>query len=268
MCLIVFAWRPGHVTPLVLAANRDEFYARPALALAPWEDAAQIIAGRDLEAGGSWLGITEDGRFAALTNIRASSQPRGGRSRGELVADFLRGSDTPAQYLHQLATRLDDYAGFNLLVGDREQLHLLNSREGRPRQLEAGIYGLSNAELDTPWPKLQRARARLVETLPQPDLRALLALLEDDWNPPPELLPDTGIDPRWERMLGSIFIRSADYGTRASTALIVAADGSFVMAERSFGSEGRPMGDVALQRPGAVREEPAIRPVSKESKPG
>ena len=242
--------RPGHATPLVLAANRDEFYARPALPLGPWDDAPQIIAGRDLEAGGSWLGITEQGRFAALTNIRAARQPRGGHSRGELVAGFLRGNDSPAEYLRQVAGRLEDYAGFNLLVGDRNELHVLNSREGLPRALEAGIHGLSNAELNTPWPKLERARAGLVKTLAQPTLAALLALLEDDWQPPPELLPDTGIDPRWERMLGSIFIRSDDYGSRASTALVVNADGSFEMAERSFGSQGRRLGETVLRRPG------------------
>lgn len=249
MCLITFAWRPGHAQPLVLAANRDEFYARPTLDLAPWEDAPQILAGRDLEAGGSWLGITEDGRFAALTNIRAAHQPRGGRSRGELVAGFLRGSDSPADYLQQVVRHLDDFAGFNLLVGNRRELHLLNAREGLPRQLEAGIYGLSNAELNTPWPKLERARARLVELLPQVTTPALLALLEDDWQPPAELLPDTGIDPRWERMLSSIFIRSEDYGTRASTALVVNADGSFEMAERTFGSKGRRLGETRLRRP-------------------
>lgn len=250
MCLIVFAWRPGHATPLVLAANRDEFYARPSLTLAPWDDAPQILAGRDLEAGGGWLGITEDGRFAALTNIRAAQQPRSGRSRGELVAGFLRGSASPAAYLQQVAAQLNDYAGFNLLVGDRNELHLLNAREGLPRKLEAGIYGLSNAELDTPWPKLERARASLAETLPQPSPASLLALLEDDWQPPAELLPNTGIDPRWERILGSIFIRSEDYGTRASTALVVAADGSFEIAERSFGQNGRRLGETVLRRPG------------------
>jgi uncharacterized protein with NRDE domain len=249
MCLIAFAWRPGHALPLVVAANRDEFYARPTLELAPWQDAPQIIAGRDLEAGGGWLGITEDGRFAALTNIRAAHQPQGGRSRGELVAGFLRGNDSPAEYLQQVVEHLDDYAGFNLLVGNRDELHLLNAREGRPRRLEAGIYGLSNAELNTPWPKLERARAGLVKLLPQVSVPALLALLEDDWQPPAELLPDTGIDPRWERMLGSIFIRSEDYGTRASTVLLVAADGSFEITERRFGRNGRRLGETGLSRP-------------------
>lgn len=253
MCLITFAWRPGHAQPLVLAANRDEFYARPTLDLAPWEDAPQIIAGRDLEAGGGWLGITEHGRFAALTNIRAARQPSGGRSRGELVANFLRGSNSPTEYLQQVVEQLDDYAGFNLLVGNRDELHLLNARDGRPRPLEAGIYGLSNAELNTPWPKLERARDRLVKLLPQVTVPALLALLEDDWQPSPELLPNTGIDPLWERILGSIFIRSEDYGTRASTALLVAADGSFEIAERRFGHHGRRLGETVLRRPEPAR---------------
>ncbi len=165
MCLIVFAWQPGHALPLLVAANRDEFYARPSLPLAAWEDAEGVFAGRDLEAGGTWLGLGPAGRFAALTNVRDPSQALGKRSRGELVADFLRGGGNPADYLAQVAGRAADYSGFNLLIGDRHQLWHYNPRVGPPRLLPAGIYGLSNAALDTPWPKLLKARAALAERL-------------------------------------------------------------------------------------------------------
>ncbi len=165
MCLIVFAWQPGHALPLLVAANRDEFYARPSLPLAAWEDAEGVFAGRNLEAGGTWLGLGPAGRFAALTNVRDPSQALGKRSRGELVADFLRGGGNPADYLAQVAGRAADYSGFNLLIGDRHQLWHYNPRVGPPRLLPAGIYGLSNAALDTPWPKLLKARAALAERL-------------------------------------------------------------------------------------------------------
>ncbi len=168
MCLIVFAWQPGHALPLLVAANRDEFYARPSLPLAAWEDAEGVFAGRDLEAGGTWLGLGPAGRFAALTNVRDPSQALGKRSRGELVADFLRGGGNPADYLAQVAGRAADYSGFNLLIGDRHQLWHYNPRVGPPRLLPAGIYGLSNAALDTPWPKLLKARAALAERLAEP----------------------------------------------------------------------------------------------------
>lgn len=154
MCLIVFAWQPGHALPLLVAANRDEFYARPSLPLAAWEDAEGVFAGRDLEAGGTWLGLGPAGRFAALTNVRDPSQALGKRSRGELVADFLRGGGNPADYLAQVAGRAADYSGFNLLIGDRHQLWHYNPRVGPPRLLPAGIYGLSNAALDTPCSRL------------------------------------------------------------------------------------------------------------------
>jgi len=152
MCLIVFAWRPGHALPLLLAANRDEFHARPSLPLAAWEDAPSIIGGRDLQAGGTWLGVRPDGRFAALTNIRIGGQPAGRRSRGELVERYLRGELAPADYLAGLSAGIEDYAGFNLLVGTARELWHFNSQSAAPRRLEAGVYGLCNADLDTPWP--------------------------------------------------------------------------------------------------------------------
>ena len=139
MCLIVFAWRPDHQQPLLVAANRDEFYARPSLPLGHWDDQPGVYAGRDLQAGGTWLGIDAAGRFAALTNIRDPGQQEGARSRGELVADYLQGGLTPADYLQQIRARLDSYSGFNLLLGDRQRLYHFNSREAEGREQHAAV---------------------------------------------------------------------------------------------------------------------------------
>lgn len=246
MCLIVFAWRPDHPHPLILAANRDEFYARPTLPLAQWEDAPPVYAGRDLEAGGTWLGISEDGRFAALTNIRDPGQPLGRRSRGELVAHFLRGTLSVEDYLREVAGRAMEYSGFNLLVGDRESLHFLNAVEATPRQLAPGVYGVSNAGLDTPWPKLLKAKAALTTQLNTPDPEALFGVLADDTAAADTELPDTGVGLATEKLLSSVFIASPNYGTRASTVLIVGADGSQRLIERSFGPHGGRLGEVSL----------------------
>ncbi|AKA21772.1 NRDE family protein [Pseudomonas chlororaphis] len=247
MCLIVFAWRPGHAQPLIVAANRDEFYARPSLPLAQWPEAPDIYAGRDLEAGGTWLGVGADGRFAALTNIRNPHQPPARRSRGELVARFLSAKMPLDDYLTDVVGRSPEYAGFNLLVGTRDQLWHYNAQEPGPKRLDSGIYGLSNAGLDTPWPKLLKARAALQEVLHDPQPQALLALLGDAQTAPFADLPDTGVGLATESLLSSIFIASPSYGTRASTALIVQADGSRHLVERSFGPYGGHLGEVELK---------------------
>ncbi|WP_095146002.1 NRDE family protein [Pseudomonas sp. Irchel s3b6] len=247
MCLIVFAWRPDHPTPLVVAANRDEFYARPSLPLAQWPEAPQVYAGRDLEAGGTWLGVGADGRFAALTNIRNPHQPAARRSRGELVARFLTGEMPIADYLADVVGRSVEYAGFNLLVGNLHELWHFNALQTAPTRLEAGVYGLSNAGLDTPWPKLLKARAALTEVLDDHQPQALLALLADSQIAPLADLPDTGVGLATESLLSSVFIVSPTYGTRASTALIVQADGSRWMVERSFGPYGGHLGEVEIR---------------------
>lgn len=247
MCLIVFAWRPSHPQALIVAANRDEFYARPTLALAQWADAPGVYAGRDLEAGGSWMGIGDDGRFAALTNIRDPDQPIGLRSRGELVAGYLRGEQALDDYLAQTAGRAAEYTGFNLLVGDTQRLYYLNSVEPVPVRLEEGIYGISNAGLNTPWPKLLKAKAALTAKLDDPQPGALLELLQDPTPAAPAELPNTGVGLATETLLSSVFIASPHYGTRASTVLIVNADGSRHMIEHSFGPYGARLGEVELK---------------------
>jgi uncharacterized protein with NRDE domain len=247
MCLIVFAWRPGHAQPLIVAANRDEFYARPTLPLAQWADAPHVHAGRDLEAGGTWLGVGAGGRFAALTNIRDPGQLPAFKSRGELVARFLTGNLSIVDYLSEIVPRAGEYGGFNLLLGDGAELWHYNARDTRPQSLAEGIYGLSNAGLNTPWPKLLKARTALSEVLHDPHPQALLTLLSDPQPAPVAELPDTGVGLSTEMLLSSVFIASPAYGTRASTALIVNADGRRQMVERSFGPHGGHLGEVELR---------------------
>lgn len=250
MCLIVFAWRPEHEIPLLLAANRDEFYARPAAALAPWDDVPGLVAGRDLQAGGTWLGLGANGRFAALTNIRDPRQPLGNASRGELVVGYLAGDLSPAAFIDNLMPRAGEFGGFNLLLGAPGELWHFNPREQAARLLDEGVYGLSNASLDTPWPKLRRARQALAEQLHAPhDEGALLALLADRNRPEDHELPQTGIGLDGERLLSSVFIKSAGYGTRASTLVRLHADGRALIRERRFGPHGEPLGETRLELP-------------------
>ncbi|WP_454841640.1 NRDE family protein [Pseudomonas hormoni] len=246
MCLIVFAWRPGHAQPLIVAANRDEFYARPSLPLAQWPEAPQVHAGRDLEAGGTWLGVGANGRFAALTNIRDPHQPPARKSRGELVAQFLNGEMPIDDYLADVVRRSLEYAGFNLLIGNANELWHYNAQGTEAVMLQPGVYGLSNAGLDTPWPKLLKARAALETVLDNPQPEALLALLSDAQVAPFAELPDTGVGLATETLLSSVFIASQSYGTRASTALIVHADGTRHLVERSFGPYGGHLGEVEV----------------------
>ena len=235
MCLIVFAWKLIPECPLIMAANRDEFFSRPALAAGWWEDNPDIYAGRDLQAGGTWLGINRHGRFAALTNIRNGSQRRTDtRSRGELVAGFLKSDQGAEDYLAGVRELADQYNGFNLLVGDGGELFCLsNEGDTSPRALEPGIYGLSNGSLDTPWPKVLRAKAQFASLLCQgaPD-DEYFEMLSDTTRAADSRLPDTGVSLEWERLLSPICIDSEDYGTRASTLLRVHHGGNAELLER------------------------------------
>ena len=204
------------------------------------------VAGRDQEAGGTWLGVNADGRFAALTNIRDPHQPPARKSRGELVARFLSGSLPIDDYLADVNGRSIEYAGFNLLVGTRDELWHYNANDTEATRLKAGVYGLSNAGLDTPWPKLVKAKAAFSAVLENPEPEALLGILSDPQTAPFAELPDTGVGLATESLLSSVFIASPSYGTRASTALIVNADGTRRMLERSFGPHGGRLGEVDL----------------------
>lgn len=227
MCLILVAWRVHPDYPLVVAANRDEFFARPTALATFWQDAPQLLAGRDLDAGGTWMGVTRNGRFAALTNFRDPAQNRTGTpSRGALVAEFLTANEAPQTYLQRIAARGGEYNGYNLLAGDGETLWWSSNMGGAPRQLTPGIYGVSNHLLDTPWPKVGAGKTALMQAIDcLPDDEALFALLRDDGIHPDEQLPQTGIPLDWERLLSSAFVKSPDYGTRGSTVLCIDRDG-------------------------------------------
>jgi uncharacterized protein with NRDE domain len=240
MCLIVVGWRVHPDYPLVVAANRDEFYARPTAPLARWPDAPQVIGGLDLEAGGTWLGISETGRFAAVTNVREPGMAKGALSRGALTRDFLTSLLPAGEY----AAKIDgaQYSGFNLLLADGDSLIYCSNRDGKPRPLPPGIYGLSNHRLDSPWPKLLAARERFAEALPRlPDESAFFELLADQSIVADENLPSTGVPIEWERLLSAIFVKSESYGTRASTLVWQGADGAVTVHENSFGPNGQPL---------------------------
>jgi uncharacterized protein with NRDE domain len=237
MCLIVFAWQVVPGIPFVLAGNRDEFFQRPTAAAAWWQDHPQVYAGRDLEGGGTWLGITRDGRFAALTNIRAPSEHRtDARSRGMLVADYLTGDATPDAYIAEVASEADRYNGFNLIVGTKERMIWYNSREsedsrnGKP--LAPGIYGLSNGSLDTSWPKVVRTKAQFASLLCQgAPCEAYFEMLADTTRASDCRLPKTGVDLELERMLSAVCIDSPTYGTRSSSVVQIYRDREPILLE-------------------------------------
>lgn len=243
MCLILAAWGVHPHYPLVVAANRDEFFARPTARAEFWPH-ADILAGRDLQAGGTWMGVSRGGRFAALTNYRDPARHRGdAASRGQLVADFLAGSGSVASYLDQLARTAGRYNDFNLLVGDGQDLACFSSVTGRSVVLEPGIYGLSNHLLDSPWPKVVAAKSALAAALNAlPEERPFFELLRDDSIHPDGILPRTGVSQEWERLLSSAFVRAGNYGTRSSTLLLVAADGTLSFDERTWLPDGKPGG--------------------------
>jgi uncharacterized protein with NRDE domain len=242
MCLITFAHRSHRDYPLLVAANRDEYYARPAAGIHFWEDSPRLAAGRDLQAGGTWMGVTRDGRFAAITNHRnPPSTPPSPRSRGMLTLDFLAGGAAPVDYLEDLSARAGVYAGFNLVVGNGEELWYYSNIEERVRQLEPGVYSLSNGLLGSEWPKQRRAERLLAALLEQAiDHEQLERTVNDRGQAPDSHLPDTGVGLELERALSSQFIVMPEYGTRATTTLSVHSTGRVDMVERDFGAGGTP----------------------------
>ena len=252
MCLIFVAWRCHARHRLVVAANRDEYHARPAAPAHWWDDAPGVLAGRDLEAGGTWLGIGPAGRFAAITNYRDPFAKRlpGAPSRGALVGDFVAGDEPAQAYLGRVMEEGHRYNGFSLLAMDGDGLAFASNRSRGVIRLDPGVYGLSNHLLDTPWPKVTGGKAELERLLAGPEVRVseLLALLAPD-DPRHDEAPaaDTESDPGRMRWRTSRFIIGPDYGTRASAAVLLDAGGAGVFVERSFDASGAAVGDVAFE---------------------
>lgn len=251
MCLLVLAWHAHARHRLVVAANRDEFHARPAAPLAPWTDAPGIVGGRDLQAGGAWFAADPRGRVGIVTNFREfGRRRRSAPSRGGLIPAWLTGGEAPGDWLRALETDAPGYAGFNLLLADRDSLWYASNRADRfARPLSPGIYGLSNEFLDTPWPKVVRVRARFEALLGSPAAEnarllseALFDMLADRVTVPPESLPPGDLDPEWARKLSAPFVLDPAYGTRCSTVLTVDAEATLTMTERRFDAHGEESG--------------------------
>jgi uncharacterized protein with NRDE domain len=252
VCLLVLAWQVQPPYRLILAANRDEFHARPAAPLAKWPE-EEILAGRDLAAGGTWFGVDRQRRFGVVTNFREwPATQAGGPSRGRLIPNYLREHEHPQNFLARLESVASDYAGFNILLGDVHELWYASNRAPDfYRRLAPGIYGLSNRLLDTPWPKLTRVRRRFeawVNGAAQMNARELLAMLDDrtpsaasDDAYPADLAPD------WRRALSAPFVLHPVYGTRCSTAVLLEASGALHLIERRFDAAGDCSGETAIE---------------------
>ncbi|MEZ5530417.1 MAG: NRDE family protein [Porticoccaceae bacterium] len=242
MCLIVLAWQSHPDYPLILVANRDEYYRRPTADAQFWADDSRILGGRDLQAGGTWLGVRKDGRWAAVTNYREGATATAPRSRGELTSAFLKTEQPLTEYATSVMREGPRYGGFNLLLGEDDQLLYCSNRQPNPHHLQAGIHSLSNHLLDTPWPKAQHAREALAKQIcaVEPDPVELLACLQRDEPYPDELLPNTGVGIELERLLSPPFIRSESYGTRCSTVLMKHRSGRIRFLEQGYQQGGTP----------------------------
>lgn len=253
MCLLAFSWNKHPRYRFVFAGNRDEFHARPAAAANWWPASPGIIGGRDLEAGGTWLALHRDGRFAVVTNFREPDiRPAGKRSRGELVSRFLEKTYSPARYLAELKARADEYAGFNLVFGNvahaGESLLYFSNRGvvDFESNVPAGIHALSNHLLGTPWPKVRRLHTRFEGELQrnEPRVEELLGFLEDTEPARDDELPSTGLSPDWERRLSAARIIGNDYGTRASTIVLASNEGECTFIERRYSPNGQIAGEI------------------------
>lgn len=237
MCLVLLSIDTTPDLPLILVANRDEFYARPTQPLGFWESNPRILAGRDLQAGGTWMGIHTSGRFACLTNYRDMATIKSGSpSRGDIIPNLLTSRDTIPDFMTQLDKRADAYNGFNLLAGQGSEIYWYANQSGKIVRLSPGIHGLSNHLLDTPWPKVARGKTMLESCLDKDpmDDTALFRALTDRQQPADKNLPDTGIGIEWERLLSPLFIQSPTYGTRCTTILRIFGDNRIQVTERSW----------------------------------
>jgi uncharacterized protein with NRDE domain len=241
MCLLLIAIRSVPGKPLLLLGNRDEFRARASATAAPWNEDPRIVGGRDLVAGGAWLALRTDGRFAAVTNVRTGLPATAPKSRGWLVRDFMLGDAEPRDFLHALHADVESYGAFNLVVGNHDGTWAYGTADTAPRLLEAGIHVISNGRIGVHWPKTERLRQYFVDAITEStDDARLLDLLLDQRQPADAALPDTGVGLELERLLAPIFVRgSAHYGTRASTLAYSSEDAYAFLCERSFGTNSR-----------------------------
>jgi uncharacterized protein with NRDE domain len=238
MCLILFAYRVHPQYPLIVAANRDEFHDRPTAPASFWETEPRLLAGKDLRCGGTWLGVTGDGRFATVVNYRdPDSRKSDAPSRGSLVTEFLLNRAPQEDFLNTLREKAGLYSGFTILFGDPGHVFCFSNQGETPPLVQPGIHGLSNHLLDTPWPKVVRGKDRLEQLLSgdkEPSVEELFDLLSDRSLPDDRLLPDTGVGMEKERLLAPLFISGDGYGTRSSTVLIFHRDGTVIFSERTW----------------------------------
>lgn len=241
MCIVLFSYKtvPGY--RLVLAANRDEFTSRPTAPLSWWDGRKEILAGRDLQDGGTWLGATSTGKFGVLTNYREMQRgPTPAASRGEILSHYFDEEITRPTFLAGLRSKPQTYRPYNLLIGDAEGLSYYSNKLDDYFDLAPGIYGLSNHLLDTAWPKVKRGKARFKEVLVNGEIsrEALFEILADSWRPQESELPDTGIGREWEKKLSSIFISGKEYATRSSAVVTITEGGQVSFCERTYEYDG------------------------------
>jgi uncharacterized protein with NRDE domain len=242
MCLVLVSYKVASEFPLIIAANRDERYSRSTRHADFWKNETGVLAGQDLEHGGTWLGLNKKGQFAAVTNLREGVNTKNRKtSRGLIVSDYLQGNLPAPRYLEYCQAKLTDFDSFNLLLGDISALFFFNSQEKVHRKLSPGTYGVSNGDFDNDWPKIIRAKKALVELIESDqssDHEAMLAIMCDTYLPKDDFLPDTGIGIEWERRLAPIFIKADEYGTRCSTVLSIDKNNKVSFSERSYDSHG------------------------------
>lgn len=238
MCLITFNFHAHPNYKLILAANRDEFYKRPTAKAGFWEDHPNVLAGRDLEQMGTWMGITKGGRIASLTNYRNPKENKAGkRSRGEIVSGFLTGNESAQAFLLELQDKREQYQGFNLIVGDADSLFFYSNVQNEIIEVEPGTHGLSNHLLDTEWPKVLKGKSGLYQCIAdssEVNVHCLFSMLQNADPAADKELPETGVNLEWERSLSPLFIKTPDYGTRSSTVLTIDRENKVNFIEKTF----------------------------------
>ncbi|GGC57614.1 NRDE family protein [Hoyosella rhizosphaerae] len=254
MCLVLLAWKTNPHFPLIVAANRDEFYQRPTEPVHWWGTDPDVLAGRDVTAGGTWMGVTTEGRFAAVTNYRDGVREAAARSRGELTSGFLLGRASPGDYANSVKESAGDFAGFSLLISDGQELWCVTNKPTvHVQRVQPGVHGLSNGELNEPWPKVTTGIAAL-SSVAERDVSLnstddYMNVLADRTAADPAQLPTTGVGEDFEYLLSSRFIHFDSYGTRSSSVLKISADGALAMAERRFDSNGEFAGQTDVRYP-------------------